>query len=116
MPKSLGRVLKEAREKQGLSLRKVEGKTGIHNAHLSQIESDTIGKPDIAMLWELASLYGLDYAKILRLAGYSRHADTPARERQRMTAAFRAMDGLTPREQTEALRYMAELKGKRASG
>ena len=114
MAQTLGQILKDAREKRGLSLRDVQGKTGIHNAHLSQIENDTIAKPDMAMLWELSSLYGLDYTRLLRLAGYAERNETSGRARQRMTAAFRAMEELTPKEQTEALRFMAEIRSKRA--
>lgn len=111
MPKSLGDVLKEARVKRGLSLRKVEEITGIHNAHLSQIENGTIQQPEMVMLFDLASLYGIDYRRLLRLAGYTKQTETSGRTRQRMTAAMRAMGELTPREQTDVLRYMAELKG-----
>ena len=114
MPERLGVVLKAARERLGLSLRAVERQTGIKNAHLSQIENGTITKPEMAMLWELASLYGLDYTKLLRLAGYSNGQDPSGRERQRMSVAMRAMGELTPREQTDALQYMARLKARRA--
>ena len=113
MPRTLGRVLKEARDRQKLSLRDVEKRTGIRNAHLSQIENGTITKPEMAMLWELAALYGLDYAELLRAAGYSHGRHASGRERQRMTAALRALGELSPSEQTEALRFMAEIKGKR---
>lgn len=114
MPERLGDVLRTAREKQGLSLRAVERLTGINNAHLSQIENGTITKPEMAMLWELASLYGLDYTRLLRLAGYATAAPASGRHRQRMGVAMRAMGELTAREQTEALRYMARLKARRA--
>lgn len=112
MSKTLGTVLKEARTRNGLSLRKVEEITGIHNAHLSQIENGTIQQPEMVMLFDLASLYGMDYGALLRLAGYTQNAETSGRARQRMTVAMRTMGELTPREQTEVLRYMAELKGK----
>ena len=52
---TLGAVLRDARTRRGLSLRDVERRTGIRNAHLSQIETDTIAKPEMALLWELAS-------------------------------------------------------------
>jgi transcriptional regulator with XRE-family HTH domain len=113
MPKSLGSVLKQTRERQNLSLRDVEKRTGIRNAHLSQIENETITKPEMAMLWDLAALYGLDYTQLLRLAGYRNRGQASGRERQRMTAALRALGELSAREQTEALRFMADLKAKR---
>lgn len=114
MPKTLGQVLKEEREKRRLSLREVEGRTGIRNAHLSQIENGTIVQPEMAMLWELASLYGLDYTRLLRLAGYAKGPETSGRQRQRTTVALRALGELSPRDQAEALRYMAELRSRRS--
>lgn len=114
MPKQLGSVLKAARLRQGLSLRAVERETGINNAHLSQIENGTITRPEMAMLWELASLYGIDYTKLLRVAGYANGSAQSGRDRQRMGVAMRAMGELTPREQADALSYMAKIKARRA--
>lgn len=117
MAKGLGDVLKGAREKRDLSLRQVEAATGIRNAHLSQVENGTIARPEMAMLWELAAQYDLDYGDLLRLAGYDR-ADAPAsgRARQRMTVALRAMEELSPRDQTEVLDYMRQLKVRKDGG
>jgi transcriptional regulator with XRE-family HTH domain len=39
-----------------MSLREVERRTGVRSGHLSQIETNTIGKPEMAILWELAAL------------------------------------------------------------
>jgi transcriptional regulator with XRE-family HTH domain len=106
-PATLGSVLRAARGDAGLSLREVERRTGLSNAHLSQIETDTIAKPEMSILWELAALYELDFGRLLALSG---------RQRQRMTVALRAMSELSPREQADALRYMAELKARRGDG
>jgi transcriptional regulator with XRE-family HTH domain len=110
---SLGGVLRAARMQAGLSLREVERRTGLSNAHLSQIETDTIAKPEMSILWELAALYGLDFGRLLALAGHAEEAETSGRQRRRMTVALRAMSELTPAEQAEALRFMAELKARR---
>ena len=109
---TLGAVLREARAASGLSLRAVERRTGIRNAHLSQIETDTIAKPEMAILWDLASLYDLDFARLLALAGHSGGATTGS-QRHRMTVALRALSQLSPGDQEEALRFMAELKARR---
>lgn len=114
MTMDLGTVLKEARVDAGLSLREVEKRTGIRNAHLSQIENGVIVKPELAMLWDLAVLYKLDYAQLLSAMSGEEQAETSGRQRQRMTVALRAMGELSPREQEQALTYMAELK--KASG
>jgi len=112
---TLGAVLRAARAAGGLSLRDVERRTGIRNAHLSQIETDTIAKPEMAILWELASLYGIDFARLLALAGHAGSASSAGR-RRRMTVALRALGELEPGDQEEALRFMAELKARRERG
>ena len=109
---TLGAALRAARAESGLSLRDVERRTGIRNAHLSQIETDTIAKPEMAILWELASLYGIDFARLLALAGHAGGASSSS-QRRRMTVALRALGQLAPSDQDEALRFMAELKARR---
>ncbi len=115
MPKTLGQVLKDAREKSGKSLRQVEEMTGIHNAHLSQIENDTIAKPDLSMLFDLAVAYDLDYQDLLRRTGKSANGETSARQRQRTTAAMRALGELSVADQDEVLGFMAQLRNKKRS-
>ena len=99
-----------------MSLRQVERRTGLRSGHLSQIETDTIAKPEMAILWELAAVYGLDFTHLLTLAGYGTGPERSGRQRQRMTVALRALGELSPGEQADALRYMAELRGRRARG
>src|SRR5262245_56673595 len=115
MARTLGGVLKRARARNRLSLREVERRTGVRSGHLSQIETDTIARPEMAILWDLAAVYGLDFEELLTLAGYT-GARRSGAQRQRMTVALRAMDQLTPAEQNEALRYMAALKARRDDG
>ena len=110
---TLGAALRRARSRSGLSLRDVERRTGIRSGHLSQLETDTIAKPEMAILWELAALYEVDFARLLALAGHGDGRETSGRQRQRMTVALRALGELSPAEQADALRYMAELKGRR---
>jgi transcriptional regulator with XRE-family HTH domain len=110
MAPTLGERLRAARTAKGLSLREVERRTGIHNAHLSQIENGRIAKPEMALLWELAGLYEVDYPALLRLAGHARgSAARPGEARERMTVALRALDELTPPEREDAMRYLREL-------
>ena len=95
-------------------MRAVERATGIHNAHLSQIENHTITRPEMSMLWDLASLYEIDYAELLVARGVRQtDEESSGRQRRRMSVAMRAMGDLTPREQDDALRYMAELQTER---
>jgi transcriptional regulator with XRE-family HTH domain len=113
---TLGSHLRRARAASGMSLRQVERRTGIRSGHLSQLETDTIGKPEMAMLWELAALYGTDFSRLLALAGHADGRETSGRRRQRMTVALRALGELSPDDQAAALRYMAELKGRDVRG
>jgi HTH-type transcriptional regulator, competence development regulator len=111
---SLGGVLKAARQRHGLSLRDVERRTGIRNAHLSQLETGGIARPEMALLWDLAAVYELDFSMLLRLAGHTGGPETAGERRQRMTVALRALGELTPEDQAAALDYIAELKRRRA--
>ncbi len=114
MPKTLGETLAAARAKRGWTLREVEKKTGIHNAHLSQIEKGTIERPDPNMLWTIATVYELDFQDLMRLAGHVGRRRRDARRRSLIGAALYAMDDLTPDEQREVLDFMAEVRRRRA--
>ena len=94
-----------------MSLRDVQRRTGIGNAHLSQLETGTIARPEPALIWDLAVLYDLDFAELLELAG---HGSGPQAAGERMTVALRALGELTAQEQSEVLQFMAELKRRRA--
>jgi transcriptional regulator with XRE-family HTH domain len=109
---TLGATLKQARIDAGLSLRDVERRTGVRSGHLSQIETGVIARPEPAILWSLAATYGVDFSRLSALAGHG-GAEGSARQRRRMTVALRAMSELSPAEQAEALRFMAELKARR---
>jgi len=108
---TLGSVLREVRQARGMSLRDVERRTGIGNAHLSQLETGTIARPEPALIWDLAVLYDLDFTELLELAG---HGQGPHAAGERMTVAVRALGELTAQEQSEVLQFMAELKRRRA--
>ena len=98
-------VLREARARSGMSLRDVERATGIKSGHLSQLETGKIVRPEVALLWDLAGLYSLDFERLVRLAGHELTAGNNT-----LTVAFRALNDLGAEERLEALRYMAELK------
>ena len=108
MAKTLGEVLRDERTKNGWTLREVEEKTGVHNAHLSQIESGAITKPAPNILFTLAAFYGLDYQRLMKLAGHFTGSKGQS-QRSLQGAALRAMEELTPKEQREALEYMKKL-------
>ncbi len=107
--KDLGTLLREKRTKRNWSLRDVEEKTGIHNAHLSQIESGAITRPASNLLFTLAAVYNLPYERLMRLAGHLR-TDGKAQG-----AALHAFDELTPKEQRQVIEYMKNLRRDRAA-
>lgn len=108
MADSLAQKLAEARAQAGLSLREIEALTGIRNAHLSQIETGRIERPEPSLLFDLATVLEIDYTELLRLAG---HATGPQQGRNRAltAAALRAVGLLRPEQQAKTLDYIAKL-------
>jgi transcriptional regulator with XRE-family HTH domain len=105
----LGARLRAARQVQGWSLREVERRTGIHNAHLAQIETGVIGRPAMHLLYSLAEVYQLDYSELLRLAGHVQR--TAARRQEAEQAlALHGADDLTPEEHQEVAAFLARLR------
>jgi len=109
MVTALGGRLAQARAEKGWSLREAERRTGIHNAHLSQIETGAIERPAPNVLWALAEVYGLDLQELLRLAGHV-EAAAKATPGSVVGAALRTMGDLTPEQQRKALEFMQEMK------
>ncbi len=107
----LGEVVRRARLHHGLSLRDVERRTGIPNAHLSQIERGRIRRPDPALVFELAQLYGLNYGLVAQWAGYV--DDRMPVTESLLEAVVRAFVGLDPESQSEALRHLQDLRQQR---
>jgi transcriptional regulator with XRE-family HTH domain len=68
----LGDRLKAARKHFRWSLREAERRSGVPNAHISQLETGTIRNPGTGVLIRLAAAYEIQLAELLALAG---HAD-----------------------------------------
>lgn len=101
-------MLRRARLHQGLSLRDVERRTEIPNAHLSQIERGRIRRPDPAIVFELAQLYRLNYALVAEWAGYV-DARLPI-DADLLDAVVRTFVGLDAAAQEDALLYLKRLR------
>lgn len=56
----IGKLLKAGRERKHLSLREVEGLTGLSNALISQVENGHIKNPSFYSIVSLCALYGID--------------------------------------------------------
>lgn len=65
----LGTILRRARQRRDYTLRDVEKRIGIPNAHLSQIERGQIKRPDQRIVWKLAQLYDLNFGLLATWAG-----------------------------------------------
>jgi len=114
MTESLGKRLAEARADRNWSLREVERRTGINNAHLSQIETGAIERPAPNVLWALAEVYELNLRELMRLSGHVEAAanGTPGSV---VGAALRQLGEMSPGEQEQVLQFMEKLqKGKGA--
>jgi HTH-type transcriptional regulator, competence development regulator len=109
---TLGEALRKARLGYGWSLREAERQTGIHNAHLSQIESGTIAKPDPNILFTLAQAYQLKYDTLLRLAGHIQAGGNRGRPSPYGAVAWKALSELDEDEQREVVEYIANLRGR----
>lgn len=109
MEESLGRKLAAARAEKGWSLREVERRTGIHNAHVSQIETGAIERPAPNVLWALAEVYELDLRELMRMSGHVEAAaqGTPGSV---VGAALRVLGDMSPQEQEQVLQFMKDLQ------
>lgn len=114
MTETLATVIKKARTEKGWTLRETEAATGIHNAHLSQIETGTITKPNQPMLWTLANVFELDYERLLHLAGHITSDAGAMGQRQLAGALLRGLEDLDETEQRELLKQLDELRRRKA--
>lgn len=112
--KSLGKTLKEHRERIPLTLRQVEEATGISNAYLSQLENEKIKKPSANVLHKLAGLYNVDLNDLLAAAGVIEKT-TPGKSRLLDTAALSARQ-LTNEEEAALLEYLDFMRYKSRNG
>lgn len=109
MSEDLARLLRETRRSKGWSLREVERRTGIDNAHLSQIETGHIARPAMHLLYSLSRLYELDYAHLMRLAGYATD-DASADAQTLQGAALDSLSDMSPSELKEVLEFLDQLR------
>ena len=106
----ISRALKNAREKQNLTLRKVQEITGISSAYLSQVESGKIKKPSPSMLYKLADCYNVKYESLLELTGYPAPA-APSSTRPSFRLGGWASD-LTKEEEERLKEYLDFLRSR----
>jgi len=67
--KTVGQILKEARQNKGLTTGKVLYETGVSEEYLRKLEADELKAPSASVLWKLTQFYQLDMKYILTKAG-----------------------------------------------
>ncbi len=114
MDKRLGTFLASLRQRKNLSLRDVERDTGVSNAYVSQLENGKIRAPSPVVLNKLAGLYGVQYAVLMKEAGYPVPAARGAVESDVRFAS--RMGPVTPEEEEELAEYLAFLRSRKRAG
>jgi len=112
---TLGEMLKSARTEKELSLRDVEKATKgkISNGYLSLLENDEVKQPSPLYLHELARVYGISYAELMRCAGYVAPQATESSS-SASGLAFSGADDLNTEERREVENYISYLRSKRS--
>lgn len=111
MARSLGLVLRQAREVRQQSALDAARAAGISGAYLNKLENDAVGKPSPHVLHQLSEALGLPYAELMRLSGY-RVPEGPRPDRPGTVDAALFAD-LTDDEREELLEYLAWYRARR---
>ncbi len=86
--KDFGAYLRRLRLEQRLSIREVEGKTGVSNSYLALIEQGKRGPPGAEILKKLAPVYNVPVRDLLKAAGYLDEARNSLTEEEEVEMAF----------------------------
>jgi transcriptional regulator with XRE-family HTH domain len=103
--RSLGGVLRLAREVRVLSAVEVARAAGISAAYLSKLENDAVKKPSPPVLHRLSEVLAVPYAELMRLCGYQVPGPAATAPPASMETALLA--DLTDDERDELLEYLA---------
>ncbi len=106
----LGRELFSARQVSGRSLREVAGESEISAAYLQKLERGQVKEPSPTILRRLASALGLDYRKLMELAGYDVR---PSRAQPQPLATRFAAADLTEAEERAVAAFIDHLVAQR---
>src|SRR5579859_1106707 len=77
-PKTLGELIRQARERAGLSLRNLEAITGISRTMLHRLELDQVDDPSADTLLRLADALELNSDDLFILMGHEPSSDLPS--------------------------------------
>jgi transcriptional regulator with XRE-family HTH domain len=112
--RSIGAVLRRAREVRVLSAVETARSAGISAAYLSKLENDAVKKPSPPVLHRLSETLAVPYAELMRLSGYQVPGESAASPANTVGAALFA--DLTDDERDELLEYLAWYRARRRAG
>lgn len=110
--RTLGYLLKEARELLKFTLRDVENATDISNAYLSQLENDKIKSPSANYLYKLAHVYRLPFEELLNRAGVIESTITNHSSEKNTNNIALYSESLTDEEEKEMFKYLKFIRSK----
>ena len=111
MGRSIGAVLRQAREVRMLSAVEAARAAGISAAYLSKLENDAVKRPSPNVLHRLSEALAVPYAELMRLSGYRVPGEAAASPAGAVSAALFA--DLTDDERDELLEYLAWYRARR---
>jgi len=111
---TIGKYLRAIREAAGLTLRAVEGKTGVSNAFLSQIESGKVKRPSPVVLHKLADAFGVPYETLMEKAGYP--VPGAAKRSRASDGLFQRFGRLSQEEEDALLEYLTFIRSRNQKG
>lgn len=106
--KTLGQLLRQAREIGGYTLRQVEEATGISNGYLSQLETGKIKKPSANVLYKLAQMYCIELETLLGSCGLI--SGMSSKVAHILTPISKTVTDLTKDEERELVEYLHFLR------
>lgn len=110
MEKTLGKILKEARELRRLSLREVEIQSGVSNAYLSQLENEKIKKPSANTLYKLSELFNINFDDLMVVAGIVEKKKESTKDDGHFAFSSENLTNLTSSEYEELVKYLKYLR------
>jgi transcriptional regulator with XRE-family HTH domain len=102
----LGQRLREIRERRERSLVDVAAEAEISPAYLQKLEASGVKQPSPNVLYKLAQALEIEYAELMRLAGYVTPATGRARKRRNELTYALSSEALTDDEAQELAHYL----------
>lgn len=105
-PATLGARLRQVRERKELSISVVAKKAGISTAYLQKLEVGDVQHPSPRVLHSLAGVLLIDYAELMRLAGYVVPNQANGRQRRNELTHALSSEKLTEEEAEILAEYL----------